>query len=121
MLFRSAIVGCDIHPVNNRRILEALRHEFAADETAVNRWCGRWISDGFDAVEALLARDAQRGNFCFGGAPSLADVYLIPQVESALRFKVEVERWPCIKAVNEACLRLDAFRLAAPSLQPDAS
>ena len=117
----AAIVGCDIHPVNNRRILETLRHEFAADEAAVNRWCGRWISDGFDAMEALLARDAQRGNFCFGGAPSLADVYLIPQVESARRFKVDVERWPMIKAIDAACVKLDAFRLAAPSLQSDAN
>ena len=116
----AAIVGCDIHPVNNRRILEALRHEFAADETAVNRWCGRWISDGFDALEALLARDAQRGDFCFGGAPSLADVYLIPQVESARRFQVDLERWPSIKAVDEACMKLDAFRLAAPGSQADA-
>ena len=116
----AAIVGCDIHPVNNRRILETLRHEFSADEAAVNRWCGRWISDGFDAMEALLARDAQRGDFCFGGAPSLADVYLIPQVESARRFKVDVERWPCIKAVDAACMKLDAFLLAAPCLQADA-
>ena len=117
----AAIVGCDIHPVNNRRILETLRHEFAADETAVSRWCGRWISDGFDALETLLARDAQRGDFCFGSAPSLADVYLIPQVESARRFKVDVERWPMIKAVDTACMQLEAFRLAAPSLQADAS
>ena len=116
----AAIVGCDIHPVNNRRILEALRHEFAADETAVNRWCGRWVSDGFDALEALLARDAQRGDFCFGGAPSLADVYLIPQVESARRCQVDLERWPSIKAVDEACMKLDAFRLAAPGSQADA-
>ena len=56
----AAIVACDIHPVNNRRILERLRHEFGADEAAVNRWCGRWISDGFDALEALSARCAAR-------------------------------------------------------------
>jgi len=61
----AAIVGCDIHPVNNRRILEALRHDFDADEPAVNRWCARWITAGFDALEALLAVDARRGDFCF--------------------------------------------------------
>ncbi len=117
----AALVGCDIHPVNNRRILETLRHEFGADEAAINRWCSRWISDGFDAFEALLARDAKRGNFCFGNTPTLADVYLVPQVESAKRFKVDIARWPHIQAVEAACMQLDAFKLAAPALQPDAS
>ena len=117
----AAIVGCDIHPVNNRRILEALRHDFGANEAAVQRWCGRWIADGFDAVEALLAADARRGDFCFGDAPTLADVYLVPQVESARRFQVDVARWSRIAAVDAACLRLDAFRRAAPALQPDAT
>ncbi len=116
----AAIVGCDIHPVNNRRVLETLRHEFGADEAAIHRWCGRWISDGFDALELLLAGDLQRGEFCFGAAPSMADVYLIPQVESARRFKVDLDRWPCIKAVDAACMQLEAFRLAAPALQADA-
>jgi len=117
----AAIVGCDIHPVNNRRILEALRHDFGANEAAVQRWCGRWIADGFDAIEALLAADARRGDFCFGDAPTLADVYLVPQVESARRFQVDVARWSRIAAVDAACLRLDAFRRAAPALQPDAT
>ena len=116
----AAIVGCDIHPVNNRRILEALRHDFGADEAAVNRWCGTWISAGFDAIEALLAADIRRGDFCFGDAPTLADVYLIPQIESARRFKVEMARWPLISAVDAACSGLQAFRDAAPAAQPDA-
>ena len=90
----AAIVGCDIHPINNRRILEALRHRFGADEAAVNDWCGTWISAGFDAIEALLSKDPQRGDFCFGSTPTLADVYLVPQVESARRFKVDLSRWP---------------------------
>jgi maleylpyruvate isomerase len=116
----AALVGCDIHPVNNRRILEALRHDFGADEAAVNRWCARWIGDGFDAVETLLAADPQRGDFCFGAAPTLADVYLIPQVESARRFKVDLGRWPRIVAVDAACARIEAFVRAVPSAQPDA-
>lgn len=117
----AAVVGCDIHPVNNRRILEALRHDFGADEAAVRRWCARWIADGFDALETLLAGDPSRGDFCVGGAPTLADVTLVPQVESARRFGVDVSRWPRIAAVEAACLRLDAFRRAAPALQPDAA
>ena len=116
----AAIVGCDIHPINNRRILETLRKQFGANEDAINAWCGTWISAGFDAYEALMATDSQRGRFSFGDAPSIADVYLIPQVESARRFKVDMARWPLISAVDKACGELDAFKLAAPMAQPDA-
>lgn len=116
----AAIVGCDVHPINNRRILEALRHRFGADDAAINDWCGTWISAGFDAIESLLASEPRRGDFCFGQAPTLADVYLIPQVESARRFKVDLARWPRVQAIDDACAQLDAFRRAAPSAQPDA-
>lgn len=117
----AAIVGCDIHPINNRRILETLRHSFGADEAAVLRWCATWIASGFDAIEALLAADAQRGDFCFGSGPTLADVYLVPQVESARRFKVDMARWPHVQAVDAACSQLEAFRRAAPGAQADAA
>lgn len=117
----AAIVGCDIHPINNRRILEALRHRFGADEAAVNDWCGTWISAGFDAIEALLSKDPQRGDFCFGRSPSMADVYLVPQVESARRFQVDLTPYPLIRAVDAACGELDAFRRAAPAAQPDSA
>jgi len=116
----AAIVGCDIHPVNNRRILEALRRDFGADDAAVDRWCATWIVAGFDAFEVLLAADQQHRDFCFGHTPTLADVYLVPQVESARRFKVDMGRWPLISAVDSACARLQAFRDAAPAAQPDA-
>ena len=117
----AAIVGCDIHPVNNRRILEYVRHQFGANEDAINAWCARWITEGFEAFETLLAADPTRGAFSFGDAPSLADVYLIPQIESARRFKVDLSAWPLISAVESACLQLDAFQKAAPSQQPDAA
>jgi len=116
----AAMVGCDIHPINNRRILQTLRKQFGADEAAVNAWCGHWISDGFDAYEALLAADNKRGRFSFGDIPTLADLYLIPQVESARRFNVDMNRWPLISAVDQACGVLDAFKRAAPMAQPDA-
>jgi maleylpyruvate isomerase len=116
----AAMVGCDIHPINNRRILQTLRKQFGADEAAVNAWCGHWISDGFDAYEALLAADNKRGRFSFGDIPTLADLYLIPQVESARRFNVDMNRWPLISAVDQACGELDAFKRAAPMAQPDA-
>ena len=117
----AAIVGCDIHPINNRRILETLRKQFGANEDAINAWCGTWITDGFNAIEALLAADTQRGAFCFGNTPTLADVYLIPQIESSRRFKVDLTQWPCIAAVEAACMQLDAFKKAAPMQQPDAA
>lgn len=117
----AAIVGCDVHPINNRRILEYLRKSFGADESAINAWCGNWISAGFDAYETILTTDSKRGRFSFGPTPTIADVYLIPQVESALRFKVDLSRWPQISAINLACSELDAFRRAAPIDQPDAA
>lgn len=117
----AAIVGCDIHPINNRRILEYLRKTLGCDDVVVNAWCATWINDGFAALEALLAADTQRGNFCFGHSPTLADAYLVPQVESARRFKVDLTPYPHIAAIDKACAELDAFRLAAPGVQPDAA
>jgi maleylpyruvate isomerase len=117
----AAIVGCDIHPINNRRILEYLRHQLHCEAEAIDAWCATWITVGFDALEALLAADTERGAFCFGYSPTLADVYLVPQVESARRFKVDLLCWPNIRAIDAACSQLDAFRLAAPARQPDAT
>jgi len=116
----AAIVGCDIHPINNRRILEYLHKQFGADDSAINAWCGAWITAGFDAYEALLAADTRCGCFSYGDAPTLADAYLIPQVESARRFKVDLSRWPLISAIDAACGDIEAFRRAAPVAQPDA-
>jgi maleylpyruvate isomerase len=117
----AAIVGCDIHPINNRRILEMLRHHFGSSEDSINTWCKQWIDAGFDAYEALLVADKNRGRFSFGDAPTLADVYLIPQIESARRFKVDLSRWPAICSIEKACVEIDAFKNAAPHLQPDAA
>ena len=117
----AAMVACDIHPINNRRILEYLRHTLKTDEAAINTWCSHWITQGFDAYEAMLAADQRRGAFSFGDRPGLADVYLVPQVESARRFKLDMARWPLITAVDAACMALEAFQKAAPAQQPDAA
>jgi maleylpyruvate isomerase len=117
----AAMVACDIHPINNRRILEYLRHTLKTDEAAINTWCGHWITQGFDAYEAMLAADPKRAGFSFGDRPGLADVYLVPQVESARRFKLDMARWPLIAAVDAACMALEAFQKAAPAQQPDAA
>jgi maleylpyruvate isomerase len=116
----AALVGCDIHPVNNKRILDYLRKHFACDDAAINAWCGTWIAAGFEAMETLLQADAKRGKYCFGDTPTLADVYLVPQVESARRFKVDLTPFPAIVAIDAVCAGLDAFQCAAPAVQPDA-
>ncbi len=117
----AAIVGCDIHPLNNRRVLEYLRHQLHASEADVLAWCGTWIASGFAALEALLAADTQRGPFCYGHTPTLADAYLVPQVESSRRFKVDLTPYPLIRAIDKDCAELDAFASAAPGAQPDAA
>jgi len=117
----AALVGCDIHPINNRRILEYLRKTLGCDDAAVNAWCATWINAGFEALESLLVADRNRGDFCFGSTPTVADVYLVPQVESARRFNVDLNPFPAIVAIDQACARLDAFQKATPAAQPDAA
>jgi maleylpyruvate isomerase len=116
----AAIVGCDIHPVNNRRILEGLRHRFGADEAAVDEWCATWIAAGFDAFQSLRDARGRLGPFACGERPTLADVYLVPQIESARRFKIDIARWPALLSIDTACAQLDAFQRAAPAAQPEA-
>jgi maleylpyruvate isomerase len=87
-------------------------------DVAVDAWCQTWIADGFD--DALRAARGAPGRFSFGDTPTVADAYLVPQIESARRFKVDLTRWPRLMAIDAACGELDAFRRAAPSVQPDA-
>ncbi|PYE39199.1 maleylpyruvate isomerase [Psychrobacter fozii] len=116
----SAMIGCDIHPLNNRRILQYLRNELSVDEEDVITWCNRWITEGFAALEKILAKDKTRGKFCYGDNPTLADCYLIPQVASARRFKVDLSAYPNIIEIDAHCRRLKAFTDADPMVQPDA-
>ena len=116
----SAMIGCDIHPINNRRILQYLRNELSVDEKDVIAWCNRWISDGFAALETRLAADSNRRKFCYGDAPTFVDCYLIPQVASARRFQVDLTDYPNIVAIDAHCRSLKAFADADPMVQPDA-
>lgn len=116
----AAIIGCDIHPINNRRVLEYLRKSLGCDERAIQDWVGTWIRAGFDALEPQLARLASLGDYAFGSSPGLVDVYLIPQVAGARRFEIDLAAYPRILAIDAACAELDAFARAAPSAQPDA-
>ena len=114
----AAIVACDIHPINNLRVLDALRTHFAADEAAVRAWIARWIADGFAALEVLIARHG--GGFAFGDAPTLADCHLVPQVYGAERFAVDLTPYPLLMAATTRARALPAFAAAHPAVQPDA-
>lgn len=113
-------IACEIHPLQNLRVLGYLRTELGLDEAAVNRWLARWLGDGLAACEAMLeARPAAR--FCFGDAPGLADICLVPQMFSADRFGIDTSAFPRLNAVRAACEQLPAFADAAPGRQPDAN
>lgn len=114
----AALIGCDIHPLNNLRVGKALREGFAADQAAVDAWAARWIIPGFEALEALVAR--QGAGWCFGDAPTLADCYLIPQIYSAARFNVPLDAFPRLLAIDAVAREHPAFAAAHPDNQPDA-
>src|SRR5690606_28217897 len=107
---------CDIHPLNNLRVLNALREQFSADDAQVSQWFARWIREGFSALETLIGRHG--GRFAYGDAPGLVDCCLVPQLCSAARFAVDVSDFPRLRAAAERARQLDAVRLAAPELQP---
>lgn len=113
-------IACDIHPINNLRVLRYLVNEMGVSEDDKNRWYRHWVEQGLASIEQLLAQDARTGRFCFGDAPGLADCVLIPQVANAQRMQCDLSRMPTIRRINEACLALDAFAAASPARQPDA-
>jgi maleylacetoacetate isomerase len=110
------VIACDIHPLNNVGPLRYLKNALGQEQAKIDAWYHHWILDGFEALEALL----QPGPYAFGSEVTLADVCLVPQVANATRFKVPLDRFPKIVAVNAACLKLPAFDKARPENQPDA-
>jgi maleylpyruvate isomerase len=110
------LIACDVHPVQNLRILDRLRGLGLTGEQ-VTHWATQVIDEGLTAFDRLIAEED--GPYCFGGDLSLADIMLVPQLVNARRFGVDL-RWPRLVAVEQACLSLDAFRRAAPENQPDA-
>jgi maleylacetoacetate isomerase len=112
-----ALIACDIHPLNNSGTLAYLKQRLGQDRAAVEAWYAHWVRGGFDAIERML----EPGPFAFGSRPTLADVYVVPQVFNARRFNVPLELYPRITAVEEACATLEAFQAAAPDRQADAA
>jgi maleylpyruvate isomerase len=113
-------VACDVHPLNNLRVLLYLRREFGQDEEGANRWARHWISSGFEALEQWIARHSADGRYSFGSAATLADVFLLPQVFNARRVQTDLAPFPRIVAVAGHLLTVPAFAAARPEAQPDA-
>ena len=112
-------IACDIHPLNNLRVLRYLKQAMDQTDEARDAWYHHWIAEGLTALEAML-RDAGPGPFCFGDAPSVADVCLVPQVANARRYKCPLDAYPTLQRAEAAALALPAFRDTAPERQPDA-
>jgi maleylacetoacetate isomerase len=114
------IVACDIHPLNNLRVLNYLKGGLVQGQEACRRWIQHWIHEGFSAFERHLESSAATGRYCFGDTPTLADICLVPQVYNARRFECDLSAFPTIQAIDENCMDLPAFQRAAPEHQPDA-
>jgi maleylacetoacetate isomerase len=114
------LVACDIHPLNNLRVMQFLEHGYGVGQAERERWSRHWMEEGFRALEAILLGDAATGAYCHGEAPTLADACLIPQVYNANRFGVDLAPYPTIRRINAKCLSLPAFDAARPEQQPDA-
>ena len=113
-------IACEIHPINNLRVLKYLTGQLGLSEEQKNAWYRHWIGVGLQAVEAMLAGDARTGAFCHGDTPGLADCCLVPQVFNARRFGCELSAMPTVLRIADHCAGLEAFRRAAPEAQPDA-
>lgn len=114
------IVACDVHPLNNLRVLQYLQRELDIDEAGKTAWYRHWVAQAFGALETRLAQDPCTGSFCHGEHPGLADLFLVPQIYNARRFQCDMTAYPTLCRIDATCLSLDAFRSAAPEAQPDA-
>jgi maleylacetoacetate isomerase len=113
------IVACDIHPINNLRVLRYLNRTLGHDQATIETWYNHWIATGFEAFERLLIRDRRTGDFCHGDQPSLADIALVPQAVNAERYRLDLSPYPTIARIYGNCMKLNAFAAAHPDNQPD--
>jgi maleylacetoacetate isomerase len=113
-------IACDIHPLDNLRVLNYLTGTLGCSAEARDGWYKYWIDVGFEALEKQLARDPRTGRYCHGDAPTMADVCLVPQMANAARMSIDVSPYPTLARIDAECRRLPAFADAAPAKQPDA-
>ena len=114
------MIACDVHPLNNLRVLGYLSDRFGADATMQKEWFTHWVGVTFDALETMLARDTETGEFCHGDTPGLADICLYAQVWNNRRFEIDIAAWPTVAGIFDRLDAIAAFRDAAPPNQPDA-
>ena len=114
-------IACEIHPLNNLRVLRYLVKDMKVGEDDKNRWYRHWVETGLEVVEQRLSGSTATGRFCHGDAPTLADVVLVPQIHNAQRFDCRLDHVPTVMRIFEACMALDAFARTQPSACPDAA
>ena len=114
------VMACDIHPLNNLRVLKYLKHTFHVSDEQKMQWYFHWLESGFEALEATLQAKTHVDPFCFGKTPTIADICLVPQVYNALRFEFPFDKYPKVLQVHEHCNKQEAFVKALPENQPDA-
>jgi maleylacetoacetate isomerase len=113
-------IACEIHPLDNLRVLQYLTRTLGVAEDAKNAWYRHWIDLGLEALEKQLANDPATGEFCHGATPTLADICLVPQLANARRFAIPLDPYPTLTRIDAVCAALPAFAAAAPAQQPDA-
>jgi maleylpyruvate isomerase len=114
------ICACEMHPLNNLRVLRHLKDALGLDQAQRDAWCRHWMDEGFKALERRLADEPETGRFCHGDSPTVADVCLVPQVVSSQRWGTDLGPYPTVRRIHEACMELEAFIAAMPANQPDA-
>ena len=114
------ICACEMHPLNNLRVLQHLSRTLGLDQAARDAWCRHWMEEGFAALERRLAGEPATGRFCHGDRPTMADVCLVPQVVSSARWGTDLGPYPTVRRIHDACMALEPFVRAMPANQPDA-
>lgn len=114
------VIACEVHPIQNLRVLNYVKARYNQTDAQINDWAQHWIDLGLSALEQMIAAQPQRGKFCFGEMPTLADICLVPQLGNARRYGCDISKHPTILQIEKSCLALPAFADAAPEKQPDA-
>jgi maleylacetoacetate isomerase len=114
------VIACEVHPIQNLRVLNYVKKEYSQSDEQVNRWAQHWIDLGLSALEQMILAQPHRGKFCFGDTPTVADICLVPQLGNARRYGCELSKYPAVLDIEKSCTALAAFANAAPEKQPDA-
>lgn len=114
------VIACEVHPIQNLRVLNYVKSAYNQTDEQVNRWSRHWMNLGFTALEQLIVTQPNRGRFCVGDMPTLADICLVPQLGNARRYGCDLSQYRAIQSIEKNCMALAAFSDAAPEKQPDA-